>query len=308
MKIHTAFNTLQHVERPVVTIGTFDGVHTGHQTILDRLKKVADRVGGETVLLTFYPHPRMVLYPDDHNLRLLNTPEEKAELLDKAGIQHLMIFPFSKEFSRLPAFDYVRDLLVHGLHANTVVVGYDHRFGRNREGSHDTLVELSEMFGFNVEEIPAYIIDNMNVSSTKIRETLAKGEVADAVKYLGYCYPLCGVVVHGDGKGKLLGFPTANIEVDYEYKFIPARGVYAVDAEVDNILYKAVLNIGVRPTIHNESKETIEVHIPDFDKDIYGKTVKVFFKERIRDEMKFGSIDALKDQIAADIRKAVNIE
>lgn len=304
MKIHTDFATLSDVLAPVVTIGTFDGVHTGHKTILERLKKVAKEVGGETVLLTFYPHPRMVLYPDDHNLKLLNSPEEKAHLLEQAGIEHLVIVPFSIEFSKLSAFDYVRDLLVHGLHAHTVVVGYDHRFGRNREGSHSTLTELSELFGFNVEEIPAHVIDKMNVSSTKIRETINLGDVTEAARYLGYNYTLTGMVTRGAGKGKTIGFPTANLHVDYNYKFIPARGVYAVDVLHNNILYKGVLNIGVRPTVHQNSIETIEAHILNFNENIYDQKISVKFKKKLRDEMKFGSIDALKTQIEKDAIEA----
>jgi len=304
VKIHTDFATLSDVKAPVVTIGTFDGMHTGHRTILERLKEAAKEIGGETVLLTFYPHPRMVLYPDDHNLQLLNSPEEKAQLLEQAGIEHLVIVPFSIDFSRLSAFDYVRDLLVHGLHAHTVVVGYDHRFGRNREGSHNTLVELSELFGFLVEEIPAYVIDEMNVSSTKIRETLRHGDVAEAARYLGYRYTLSGIVTKGDGKGKTFGFPTANLRVDYDFKFIPSKGVYAVDVLHNNIQYKGVLNIGVRPTVHQNGLETIEVHLLNFDEEIYDQKITVIFKKKLRDEMKFGSIDALKTQIEKDALEA----
>lgn len=304
MKIHTDFAALSDVKAPVVTIGTFDGVHSGHRTILERLKEVAHEVGGETVLLTFYPHPRMVLYPDDHNLKLLNSPEEKARLLEQAGIQHLVIVPFSREFSRLSAFDYVRDLLVNGLKAHTVVVGYDHRFGRNREGSHNTLVELSELFGFRVEEIPAHVIDKMNVSSTKIRETLKLGDVQEAAKYLGYNYTLTGIVCRGDGKGKTIGFPTANIRVDYNYKFIPARGVYAVDVIHNNIRHNGVLNIGIRPTVHQNGQETIEAHILNFDEEIYDQKISIVFKRKLRDETRFGSIDALKEQIHKDVTEA----
>jgi riboflavin kinase / FMN adenylyltransferase len=198
MKIHTDFSSFTNVTNAIVTIGTFDGVHAGHLSIIERVKEIAVRKQGESVLLTFYPHPRMVLYPNDHGLQLLNTPQEKAKLLEAAGIQHLMVYPFSKEFSRLSAFDYVRDLIVNGLHAKTVVVGYDHRFGHNREGDHSVLLDLAETFKFEVEEIPAQTLDAINVSSTKIRQALLGGQVSEAAKYLGRNYALQGTVVHGD--------------------------------------------------------------------------------------------------------------
>jgi riboflavin kinase / FMN adenylyltransferase len=304
LRIHTDFSGLKEVCRPIVTIGTFDGVHGGHKAIIARLREIADACGGETVLLTFYPHPRMVLYPEDHGLQLLTTPEEKAMLLKEAGIQHLVVYPFSPDFSRLSSFDYVRDLIVNGIGAHRLVVGYDHRFGRNREGDFSTLIELAELFHFEVEEIPAHQINAIQVSSTKIRQSLLAGHLAEANALLGYRYSLQGTVVHGDAKGRTIGFPTANISVDYPYKLIPGRGVYAVDAWVKNTMYKGVLNIGVRPTVHAESAEHIEVHLLDFDDAIYGENMKVEFRARLREEKKFGSISELTDQIRADIQKA----
>lgn len=289
---------------PVVTIGTFDGVHLGHVSIIDRVKELAHEVGGETVLLTFYPHPRMILHPDDHNLKLLQTPEEKAEKLEIAGIDHLFIYPFSKDFSRLSAFEYVRDLLVTGLHAHTVAVGYDHRFGRNREGDHLVLAELSETFGFKVVEIPAKMIDNNNISSTKIRNALEMGRVDEANEFLGYQYSLSGVVVKGDGIGKTFGYPTANIQVDYLYKLIPANGIYAVKARIGARVENGVVSIGVRPTINDHNIQTVEVFILNFNEDIYGEKIELLFLGHIRPEMKFGSIDELKNSIATDIIKA----
>ncbi|MCC6599086.1 MAG: bifunctional riboflavin kinase/FAD synthetase [Crocinitomicaceae bacterium] len=304
MRIHTDFSSLNGIVHPVLTIGTFDGVHLGHQAIITRLKEVASRSNGETVLLTFYPHPRMVLHPDDHDLKLLNSPHEKARLLEMAGIQHLVVYPFSEDFSRMSAFDYVRDLLVNGIHAKTVVVGYDHRFGRNREGDFEVLKEMSEIFGFAVEEIPARDIDAIRVSSTKIRDALNTGNVNKASRLLGYNYRVTGTVVHGDGRGATIGFPTANIRVDYPYKLIPGRGVYAVNVNLNDRVLQGVLNIGVRPTIHSNASEQIEVFLLEFDQNIYGENLSVEFVEWIRDEQKFGSIDDLKKQIAEDIVSA----
>lgn len=291
----------------MVTIGTFDGVHLGHRSIIQQLKQLAEAVDGETVLLTFYPHPRMVLHPDDHNIQLLNTPEEKAELLREAGIEHLVVYPFSLDFSRISAYDYVRDLLVTGIGVHTVVVGYDHRFGRNREGDHSTLVELSEVFGFGVKEIPAHEIDDINVSSTKIRQALKEGRVKDAEKYLGYKYRLTGKVVQGDGNGRKFGYPTANIQVDYAFKLVPAYGVYAVNVHVNGQVHKGALSIGVRPTVHSNSAATIEVFIIDFNQDIYGQTVTLEFVDYIREEKKFGSIDEMLVHIANDVELAKSL-
>lgn len=284
-----------------MTIGTFDGVHRGHQSILKRLQEIAKQVEGETVMLSFYPHPRMVLYPDDHKVELLSSPEEKAAQLQNAGLDHLVIYPFSHEFSRMPAFDYVRDLLVTGIHAHTVVVGYDHRFGRNREGDHNTLVELSEIFGFKVEEIPAQVIDHNNVSSTKIRAALSRGAVAEANEYLGYHYSISGTVVHGDQLGRTIGYPTANIEPDYALKLIPANGIYAVRVKLNETVFEGVLSIGVRPTINNHNKRSIEVYILNFHQDIYGSKICVELLSYLREEKKFGSIDELKKEIDSDI-------
>lgn len=307
MKIHTSFETLEKIKNPVVTIGTFDGVHLGHRSIIRRLREIADRIGGETVLLSFYPHPRIILYPEDHGVALLNSPEEKAQLLREAGIDHFILYPFSTEFSRLTPFEYVRDLLVTGIHAHTVVVGYDHRFGRNREGDHNTLLELSEIFGFAVEEIQAEVIDNNNVSSTKIRQALLHGNVQEANKFLGYNYKLCGTVVKGDQIGRTIGYPTANIQPNYPFKLIPAKGIYAVRVIANNQVHRGVMSIGVRPTVTDNPVQTIEVFILDFTDDVYGKTICVEFIDFIRGEEKFGSIDELKTAIGRDIEAAMHI-
>lgn len=304
LKIHSSFDSLKGIKNPVVTIGTFDGVHLGHKSILKRLKEIAKEIDGETVLLSFYPHPRMVLHPDDHNIRLLSTPEEKSKQLAEAGLDHLMIYPFSVEFSRLSAFEYVRDLLVAGIGTHTVVVGYDHRFGRNREGDHNTLLELSEIFGFRVIEIEAQVISNINVSSTKIRQALLSGQVSEAQEYLGYQYIITGKVVRGDQIGRTLGYPTANIQSDYPFKLIPARGIYAVRVHFGKLLFYGVMSIGVRPTINDAGTESLEVYILNFDEEIYGENISVEFIEYLREEKKFGSIDELKNEIENDVLKA----
>jgi riboflavin kinase/FMN adenylyltransferase len=304
VKIHHTFNEFQHISKPIVTIGTFDGVHLGHRKILEKIKTLAQKEGGESVLLTFYPHPRMVLYPDDHGLQLLSSPEEKLALLTEAGLDHVMIYPFTSDFSRLSAFDYVRDLLANGLQTHSLVIGYDHRFGRNREGNHDTLVELSEIFGFHVLEIPAHHIDEAEISSTKIREALNQGDIQRANKLLGYGYSIQGLVQAGDGRGRTIGFPTANIQTTYPHKLIPANGVYAANCIVDQQRYSAVVNIGVRPTFNLENIQKIEAHLLDFAGDLYNKTVRLEFITRLRNEQKFGSIVELTEQIECDIRQA----
>lgn len=306
MQIHTDFSAFKG-KKTTVTIGTFDGVHIGHQSIINQLKAQSEKNGTETVILTFYPHPRIVLHPEDHGIMLLTTPEEKAEKLRKAGVQHLMVYPFSEEFSRIPAYDYVRNLLVTGLSAKQVIVGYDHRFGRNREGDFETLSEWAEMFGYEAIEIPAKDIDEVNISSTKIRQSLLAGDIKTANTYLGYPYTIKGTVIHGAAMGRTIGFPTANIHVDYPNKLIPGHGVYAIHANTQGKRYKGVMNIGVRPTIDASLKLQIEAHLFEFNNVIYDEKIEVSFVDKIRDEKKFGSIDELKSQINVDIITAKSI-
>ncbi|MEY3398659.1 MAG: hypothetical protein RL220_1253 [Bacteroidota bacterium] len=269
------------------------------------MREMARELHGETVLLTFYPHPRMVLHKGDHGLRLLTSLDEKKSLLESAGVDHLVIYPFSEDFSRMSAFEYVRDLLVNGLHTHTLVVGYDHRFGRNREGDFQVLQELSDVFGFNLIEIPAQKLNEIEVSSTKIRQALMSGDVETADEYLGYSYSITGEVVRGDGRGRKLGFPTANIRALDPHKLIPSSGVYKSDVQIDNKPWPCVVNIGVRPTVSDSGEMTIEAHIPGFDGDLYGKNITVCLKRRIRDEKKFGSVHELIQQINDDIATAL---
>lgn len=306
MKVYTNIQEFKSTKNVVVTIGTFDGVHLGHNVIINQLKKAAQELSGESVLLTFFPHPRMVVFPDDNELKLLNTIEERKELLEKAGIDHLIIHPFSKAFSRLTALEFVRDILVNRLNAKKVVIGYDHHFGRNREGSFDDLVEFGEVYGFSVEEIPAQDIQQINVSSTKIRTSLLAGEIHAATQFLGYPYYINGTVVKGDKIGREIGFPTANIKPDETYKLIPKNGVYAVKVIVNEKEYDGMLNIGIRPTLKGIN-ETIEVNIFDFDEEIYGQKIQVKFYERIRDEQPFEDLNELKNQLSIDKSKTIQI-
>lgn len=307
MKVHTDIADFHGVVRPVLTTGTFDGVHLGHQKILRRLTEVARKEEGESVLFTFFPHPRMVLFPNDNDIKLLTTQKEKIALLEQAGIDHLLIIPFSRTFSRMKALEYVRDLLVGAMNVHAVVVGYDHRFGRNREGDMRLLEQLGEAYDFRVEEIPPQEIDHMKVSSTKIREALVAGHVHQANELLGYRYAMQGVVVRGDQRGRELGFPTANIALVDHFKLIPADGVYAATAEWRGEVHRGMMNIGVRPTVQPGGERSVEIHLFDFDRDIYGEVITVRLVERIRPEHKFESLDALKAQLHKDRSIVIDI-
>ena len=300
MKIYHHVDVFEKVKKPVLTTGTFDGVHVGHQAIIQRINQIAKAINGESVMMTFHPHPRMVLHPHDHDLKLLNTQQEKTEQLERAGLEHLVIQPFTKDFSRKSALEYVRELLVDGIRPAVVVVGYDHRFGRNREGDFHQLQEFGEMFDFKVEEISAQTVEDIRVSSTKIRKALIKGDVKSANHFLGYNYPLSGIVIEGDGIGEKIGFPTANLQMEGMHKLLPANGVYAIQAIIDGFTYGGMLNIGVRPTVNRSGKLRAEANVFDFHGDLYQKEIRLRLIARIRDEMKFNSIDALKVQISND--------
>ena len=306
MKIYNSIEAFQKVNNAVITTGTFDGVHKGHRVILDKLRSIADEVNGETVVLTFFPHPRMVLYPDDNDLRLINTIDERKQLLAEAGIDHLIIHPFSKEFSKISSLDFIRNIIVNQLGVHTLVIGYDHHFGRNREGSFEHLKEFAPVYGFAVEEISAQEVQQVNVSSTKVRNALSVGDVNAANQFLGNPYTLSGVVVHGEKLGRQLGFPTANIKIADWYKLIPDNGVYAVKVIIEEKTYIGMLNIGNRPTVKGEGV-TIEVNIFNFNADIYTKQIKVEFYERIRVEQKFDNLNELKHQLTIDKNKTINV-
>ena len=308
MQVHTTIASVQGVRRPVLTTGTFDGVHRGHQVILRRLSEIARREEGESMLFTFHPHPRMVLFPTDTDLKLLNTPAEKEALLRKAGIDHLLVVPFSRDFSRMKAFDYVRDLLVGRIGVHAVVIGYDRRLGRNREGDIHLLRQLGGTFGFRVEEIPAQEIDEVKVSSTKVRKALVEGRVKPAGELLGYRYPLSGMVVKGDQLGRTIGFPTANIGAVDPYKLVPGDGVYAVEVDLRDGTHHGMMNIGQRPTVQGASgKRTIEVNVFGLDRDLYGEPITVRCIQRIRPEARFSDLEGLKRQLEDDRVKALEL-
>ncbi|HEU4719142.1 MAG TPA: bifunctional riboflavin kinase/FAD synthetase [Bacteroidia bacterium] len=305
MKVYNDISEFGHVAVPVLTTGTFDGVHRGHMQIISRLKESSRSMNGETVIFTFFPHPRMVLFPD-HRQVLLNTLREKTAKLEEAGIDHLIIQPFTREFSMLSSKDFIEKILVEKIHTRKLVIGYDHHFGRNREGSFEHLRNSGPVYGFEVEEIPAKLIDNVSVSSTRIRHSLEKGDVESANANLGYRYPLTGMVVKGRQLGRTIGFPTANILVEDPYKLVPADGVYAVMVKRGNETHKGMLNIGMRPTVDGRER-TIEVNILDFDADLYGETLTLEFVKRLRDEIKFSGLEELKKQLFADRTHAMGI-
>ncbi len=308
MKVYHNLDDLQTINNPVLTTGTFDGVHLGHRKIIENLKDAAKNEDGETVIFTFYPHPRMVIFPDDNDLQLLNTQQEKIALLEEAGIDHLIIYPFSKDFSRLSALEFVRDILVDKIGMKKIVIGYDHQFGKNREGNLEHLQELSGIFDFTVQEIPAKDIDQINISSTKIRKALLDGDVDTANSFLGYNYTVTGEVVEGRKLGRTIDFPTANLKISYRHKLVPGIGVYVVKVLVDGNEYGGMMNIGLRPTVDGNATVPVpEVHLFDFSGDLYGKEVTVKFLSRIRDEIKFPGVDALKQQLHNDKTKALEM-
>ncbi|MFB1002564.1 MAG: bifunctional riboflavin kinase/FAD synthetase [Bacteroidia bacterium] len=287
-------------EKPVIlTQGTFDGVHFGHQKILRQVVDEALQIGGVSVLLTFYPHPRLVLYPDDNELKLLSTIEEKVDLVSALGIDYLIIMPFTQELSRLRADEFVRDILVEKLHLTKLIIGYDHRFGRNREGGMQEMVLFSETYVFELEDIPAQDISESIVSSTKIRQALLNGEVHQAGKYLGTAYVLRGKVEEGMQRGTTIGYPTANIRVNSSYKLIPKNGVYAVWVYIDEKKFEGMLNIGYNPTF-DDKKGSVEVHLSDFNQNVYHKEITVAFVSRTRDEQKFDDLQSLINQLKED--------
>ena len=312
MRIFRDLNDLAEFKNSVVTIGTFDGVHLGHQKILNKLQNEANDINGESLLFTFYPHPRMVIFPESHNLKLIQTIDEKIESLREFGLDNLIIYPFTKEFSRLTAFEFVRDILVDKLKVKKLVIGYDHQFGRNREGDIEFLRETANIFDFEVIEISAEEIDEVNVSSTKIRNSIIDGNIARANEFMGKPFQVQGKVVQGKKLGREIGYPTINLQLNNEYKIMPLDGVYAVQVHIDGFKHFGMMNIGINPTINDLNKEEkkYEVHLFDFDQNLYNENVSVLFRKFIREEKTFDNLDALKLQIQADeknIRKYFNI-
>ncbi|MHA7131457.1 bifunctional riboflavin kinase/FAD synthetase [Algoriphagus namhaensis] len=303
MRIYEGLSGIPEIKSPVVTSGTFDGVHLGHQKILARISELAKAENGETVLITFWPHPRLVLYPNEHKLRLLSTFEEKAKLLEKFGIDHLISIPFTKEFSQLSSAQFIQSVLVDRLKTRKLVIGYDHRFGKNREGGFEYLQKNAADFGFSLEEISREDVDDIGVSSTKIRNALELGDIETATRYLGRNYELNGLVIKGEQIGRSIGFPTANVHIPNDYKLIPKDGVYAIDVQVDGREYQAMMNIGNRPTV-NGTKKTVEAHLFDFEGNLYDKQVTLYLKAYLREEKKFNGLDELKAQLFEDQERA----
>jgi len=304
MSILQSIETYISKEPSVVTIGTFDGVHIGHQKIIKRLVDTASSSHLKSVVLTFFPHPRMVLQKDA-SIKLINTIDERSEILYGLGLDYLLVKKFTKEFSRLSAEDFVKKILVDKLNAKKVIIGYDHRFGRNRNADINDLKLFGEKYGFQVEEISAEDINDVSVSSTKIRKALDEGNIVKANTYLGYSFMLTGTINKGKGLGRQLGFPTANITAAESYKLIPKYGAYVVSSQIDGKQVFGMMNIGLNPTV-NDNKESIEVHFFDFDKDIYNKKIQVNLLSRIRDEQKFESIEDLKKQLLIDKTTSLN--
>ena len=299
MKVYQSIKDFPSEINTIVTIGTFDGVHKGHQAVINRLNDIAKKEGLESVLLTFHPHPRHVIYPDDQQLKLINTIEEKVDLLRYTGLKHLVIHEFSKEFSRINSINFIRDILVEGLNMKYMVVGFNHHFGKNRQGTFGSLVELSDLYGFKIEKIDPQNSGDIVISSTKVRTAINEGDFKKANSFLGSNFYLKGKVVKGNNIGSKIGFPTANISIDNQWKILPKNGVYAVKVLLNNQQYFGMLNIGNRPSVLDDNF-VIEVHLFDFNAIIYNQKLKIEFIQRIRDERKFSSMKKLRSQLEID--------
>ena len=301
MLVYRNTDLLPLFRNAVLTIGTFDGVHTGHQLVISRMKKRAEEVNGETVIITFDPHPRTIVRASD-DIRLINTLDEKIELLSGLGIDHLVVIPFTEKFAQLSAEDYISQFLIRYFQPHTLIIGYDHRFGKGRSGNYQLLEQQSAIYHFHLMEIPVHLLDSISVSSTRIREAIGTGDMDTAWQLLGYTYFFSGDVVEGNKIGRSIGFPTANLYIKEKSKLIPGDGVYAADVKVSDEpekTYRGMMNIGYRPTVDG-TKKIIEVNIFDFDRDIYNKSLKVYVKKFLRTEKKFNSLDELKAQLALD--------
>lgn len=306
VKVYNGFSSYSVVKNAVVTIGAFDGVHVGHQSIINRMLGIAQQHKGEAVLVTFDPHPRLVLQKDA-KVKLLTSIKERINLLKKAGVDHLIIIPFDKNFSNLTSLEFIRDILVEKIGTKRLVIGYDHHFGRNREGSFNHLMKYGPIYGFDVEEIPPQEVNYINVSSTKIRNAIQEGDVVKAAEYMGHPYTIGGLVIKGEQIGRSIGFPTANIKVEEVNKLIPKEGVYAVRVIHDNKKFSGMLNIGYRPTVGRDNQLSIEVHIFDFQKNIYGRQITLEIIKHVRNEIQFTNVNDLKSQLERDLMESKNI-
>lgn len=301
MKIYNDFEQISKIPNPVLTIGTFDGVHLGHQKIISYLNQEAEKINGESVLFTFFPHPKMVLNPTNHGIKLIQTQEEKLEKLEKTGLKNIIVHPFTTDFSQLTAQEFVSDFLVKKLNVKHLVIGYDHQFGKNREGGIDFLKKVAPEFGFGLTEISAQEIDEVNVSSTKIRNAIQAGEIEIANSYLGEPFSIRGTVVSGKQNGRKFGFPTANLDINSTIKLLPPDGIYIVNVIFpDKKMHQGIVSIGTNPTLAENNDRTIEVYLLDFEKDIYGIVLDIHLQHFIRPSMKFESIDVLIQQMKED--------
>lgn len=306
MAIYNSTDRLPVFNKAVITIGTFDGVHMGHRTILEEVVKHASEIGGESILITFEPHPRKLLFPDKP-IEIITPLKDKLDLITEIGIQHIVVVPFTHEFAALSATEYVKQFLVEKFHPASIVIGYDHHFGNDRKGNIELLNELKGEFGFEVVEIDAQLIENAAVSSTKIRNAVKSGDVRFASEMLNRDYSIKGIVVEGAKLGNTIGYPTANIKPLDAEQIVPENGVYAVRVNINDTTYNGMLNIGIKPTISDTNTRSIEVNIFDFSENIYNKEIEVSFAARIRDEQKFENIEALKQQLANDKVEAEKI-
>ncbi|MFI5132821.1 MAG: bifunctional riboflavin kinase/FAD synthetase [Chitinophagales bacterium] len=308
MKVHRDIDNLPVFRNAVITIGTFDGVHMGHRQIIDKLKTEAKTINGETVIITFHPHPRKVIASTILGVRLINTLDEKLELLEQLGIDHVVVVPFTDAFANQPAVDYVKNFLIDKFHPHTIIIGYDHRFGKERKGDYLLLEKMAVQCGYELKEISKHVLDEISISSTKIRESLLEGKIEVADKLLGYEFFFSGIVVHGDKLGRKLGYPTANLKIPDEEKITPGNGIYAVYARPEGFdkRLKGMMSIGFRPTVDGK-KRVIEVNIFDFDKEIYDETLKVYVKKYLREEIKFNGLDDLVKQIGMDKIESLKI-
>jgi riboflavin kinase/FMN adenylyltransferase len=306
MNIYTDINQLPAFKNAVITIGSFDGVHNGHRQIIHQLISAAKKVEGTPVVITFYPHPKKIVGNHQYSIQLLNTLEEKAQLLEACGINHLVVVPFTKEFSEMTATEYISEFLVRSFNPHTIIIGYDHRFGKNRTGDYQLLLKYASEYNYQVIEIPEHILQDITISSSKVRQSIIEGNIPKANSLLGYPYYFSGIVEQGNQLGRTIGFPTANVAVDTANKLIPGEGVYAVRvsfADRDTI-HNGMMNIGMRPTIGG-NKQVIEVNIFDFDEMIYNKEIKVILIKKIRNEMKFEGLEQLQNQLKADKEKVI---
>lgn len=300
MKVYRHIDEFNRLDKAIVTIGTFDGVHLGHRKIISRLTELAAAQNGQSVILTFFPHPRMIIQPEDESLKLINSISEKITLLESLGVDHLIITPFTRDFSNLSPDDYIKQILVDKIGLSSIIIGYDHRFGKDRKGDFTLLEQYATQYNFSIEEIPEIDLHNVSVSSTKVREALLKGDVSSAAEFLSYPFQIEGLVIKGDQIGRKIGFPTANLLVEEKYKLIPADGIYVVSVTTeDNRTFKGMGYIGNRPTVNGMTRN-IEVNIFDFAEEVYGQKLIVRFHQFIRGDMRFDGLDALTAQIQRD--------